>query len=141
MEILLKASDVGQWHPVTFYSRKMKPAETRYETHDQELRIGAIIWKVASTRSLLSPITTTFAALWIPAFMDTKSLSSRQFRWAQELSTYHFRIDYRQGKANATAAALSRFLQRSQAGEEALRAENSQILHLLRSLLTNARLA
>ena len=27
----------GQWHPVAFFSRKMIPAETRYETHDQEL--------------------------------------------------------------------------------------------------------
>ena len=32
-----KSSDVGQWHPVAFFSRKMIPAETRYETHDQEL--------------------------------------------------------------------------------------------------------
>lgn len=42
-------------------------------------------------------------------FMDTKSLSSRQVRWVQKLSRYHFRIDYRQGKANAAADALSRF--------------------------------
>ncbi len=27
-------------------------------------------------------------------FMDTKSLSSRQVRWAQELIRYHFCIDY-----------------------------------------------
>ena len=31
-------------------------------------------------------------------FMDTKSLSFCQVRWAQELFRYHFRIDYRQGK-------------------------------------------
>ncbi len=29
-----KSSDVGQWHPVAFFSRKMIPVETRYETHD-----------------------------------------------------------------------------------------------------------
>ena len=29
--------ETGQWHPVAFFSRKMIPAETRYETHDQEL--------------------------------------------------------------------------------------------------------
>ena len=72
--------------------------------------------------------------------MDTKSLSSRQVRWAQELSRYHFRIDYRQGKANAAADALSRFPQRSQSEEEELRAENTQILHRLQSSLTNASL-
>ena len=41
--------------------------------------------------------------------MDTKSLSSKQVRWTQELSRYHFQIDYRQGKANASADALLRF--------------------------------
>ena len=30
-------SDFGQWHPVAYFSRKMIPAETRYETHDAEL--------------------------------------------------------------------------------------------------------
>ena len=73
--------------------------------------------------------------------MDTKSLSSRQVRWAQELSRYHFRIDYRQGKANAAADALSRFPQRSQDEEDELRAENGRIFHCLQNSLTNASLA
>ncbi len=72
--------------------------------------------------------------------MDIKSLSSRQVCWAQELSSYHFRIDYRQGKANATTDALSRFPQRSQAEEETLRDENSQILYCLQTLLTRANI-
>ncbi len=53
-------------------------------------------------------------------FMDTKSLSFRQVRWAQELSRYYFQIDYRQEKANAVADALSHFLQRSQAEKKIL---------------------
>ena len=32
-----KSSDVGQWHPVAFFSRKMIPAEIRYKTQDQKL--------------------------------------------------------------------------------------------------------
>ena len=67
--------------------------------------------------------------------MDTKSLSSRQVRWAQELSRYHFRIDYRQGKANGAADALSRYPQRSAEEEDTLRAENVKILHRLQSSL------
>ena len=73
--------------------------------------------------------------------MDTKSLSSRQVRWAQELSRYHFQIDYCQGKANAAADALSRFPQRSQDEENELRAENGRILHRLQNSLTSANLA
>ncbi len=33
----LNSDDLGQWHPVDFFSRKMIPAETQYETHDGEL--------------------------------------------------------------------------------------------------------
>ena len=56
------------------------------------------------------------------------------------MSRYHFRIDYRQGKANAAADALSQYLQRSPVEEKLLRNENIQILHRLQSLLTNATL-
>ena len=27
----------GRWYPVAYFSRKMIPVETRYETHDQAL--------------------------------------------------------------------------------------------------------
>ena len=41
--------------------------------------------------------------------MDTKSFSSRQVFWTRELSWWHFRIDYRQGKDNGAADALSHY--------------------------------
>ncbi len=63
--------------------------------------------------------------------MDTKNLSSRQVRLAQELSRYHFQIDYRQGKANGAADALSQYPQRSVEEEKTLRAENTKILYQL----------
>ena len=73
--------------------------------------------------------------------MDTKSLSSREVWWTQELSQYYFQIVYCQGKANAAADALSHFLQRSQSKEEKLQAENIQIFHRLQPSLTNASLS
>ena len=33
----LTSDDLGQWHPVAFFSQKMIPVETRYKTHDGEL--------------------------------------------------------------------------------------------------------
>ena len=33
----LTSDDSGQWHSIAFYSKKMIPAETRYELHDSEL--------------------------------------------------------------------------------------------------------
>ena len=63
--------------------------------------------------------------------MDTKSLSSKQVRWSQELFHYYFRINYCQGKANRAANVLSRFPQRNQAEKDKLQTENTQILYKL----------
>ena len=112
--VIIKA-DLGQWHPVAFFSRKMIPAETRYETHDSKLL--AIVeafktwWHYMKGCRYEVLVFTDYNNLH--CFIDTKSLSSKQVRWAQELSQYHFRIDYCQGKANAAANALLRFPQRS----------------------------
>ena len=92
--------------------RKIIPAETRYKTHDSELL--AIVKVFKTWRHYLKSCKHEILVLIdhnnLRYFMDTKSLSSRQVRWAQELSQYHFQIDYRQGKANAAADALSQIL-------------------------------
>ena len=136
----LTLDDSGRWHPVAFFSRKMIPAETRYETHDGKLL--AIVEAFKTWRHYLEGSRHEVLVLTdhnnLRRFMDTKSLSSRQVRWAQELSRYHFRIDYRQGKANGAANALSWYPQRSAKEEKTLWAENVKILHRLQSLLTTA---
>ena len=108
-------ADLGQWHPVVFFSRKMIPAEIRYETHNGELL--AIVEAFKTWRHYLKGCKHEVLVLTdhnnLRRFMDIKSLSSRQVCWAQKLSQYHFRIDYCQGKANAAADTLSRFPQRS----------------------------
>ena len=73
--------------------------------------------------------------------MDIKILNSKQVRWAQELSRYHFRIDYCQGKGNRAADALSCFSQTSDNKKEKFQADNSQILHWLQFSLINASLS
>ena len=121
----------------------MIPAETRYETHDGELL--AIVEAFKTWRHYLEGCKHEVLVLTdhnnLRRFMDTKSLSSRQVRWAQKLSRYHFQIDYRQRKANGAADALSRFPQRNQAEKDVLRTENTRILHKLQSSLTNASLS
>ena len=77
-------------------------AETRYETHDGELL--AIVKAFKTWRYYLEGYKHEVLVLTdhnnLCRFMDTKSLSSRQVRWAQELSQYHFRIDYCQAYFN-----------------------------------------
>ena len=68
---------------------------------------------------------------YLHRFMDIKNLSSRQVRWAQKLSRYHFRIDSRQNKANRASDALSRYLQQSAEEKKTFWAENVNILQRL----------
>ena len=118
---------------MAFFSYKMIPAETRYKTYDGELL--AIIEAFKTWRHYLEGSRHEVFVLTdynnLQQFMDTKSLSSRQVRWAQKLSCYHFRIDYCQGKANGAVNALSQYPQRSAKEENTLRAENIKILHRL----------
>ncbi len=133
----LTLDDSGQWHPRAFFSRKMIPAETQYETHAGELL--AIVEAFKTWRHYLKSCKHKVLVLTdhnnLQRFMDTKSLSSKQVWWAQELSKYYFRIDYQQKKANGAAYALSQYPQRSAEKEETLQAENTKILHQLQSSL------
>ncbi len=121
----------------------MIPTKTRYKTHDQELL--AIVEAFKTWCHYLEGCKYEVFVLTnhnnLRRFMDTKCLSSRQVCWAQKLSWYHFQIDYRQGKANAAADALSRFPQRSQVEEETFWDKNTQILYRLQTSLTRASLA
>ncbi len=82
---------------MAFFSRKMIPAETRYETHDGELL--AIVEAFKTWRHYPEGCKHEILVLTdhnnLQRFTDTKSLSSRQVRWALELSRYYFRMDYR----------------------------------------------
>ncbi len=93
----LTSDNLGRWHPVAFFSRKMILAETWYEIRDSELL--AIVEVFKTWRHYLEGCKHEVLVLTdynnLQLFMDTKSLSSRQVWWAQELSKYYFRIDYR----------------------------------------------
>ena len=135
--------NLGRWHPIVFYSQKMISVETRYETHNNELL--AIVEAFKTWWHYLKGCNHKFFVLTnhnnLRRFMDTKSLSFRQVRWAQKLFRYHFRINYCQRKANGAANALFRFSQRNEHKEEKLWTEKTQIFYCLQSSLTNATLS
>ena len=88
--------DLSRWHPVAFFLRKMILAETRYKTHNSELL--AIVEAFKTWKHYLEESQHEVLVLTnhnnLRRFIETKSLSSRQVRWAQEFSRYHFRINY-----------------------------------------------
>ena len=133
----LTSNNLGQWHSVAFFLRKMILAETRYETHNGEL--VAIVeafktWKHYLEESQYEVLVFTDHNN-LCRFIKTKSLSSKQVRWAQKLSCYPFQIDYCRGKTNGAADALSQYPQQSAEEEETLRSENVKILYRLQSSL------
>ena len=129
----LTLNNLGQWHPIAFYSQKMISAKSQYEIQNGELL--AIVEAFKTWRHYLKDCRHKVLVLTnhnnLCRFIDTKSLSSRQMRWAQKLFKYYFWIDYCQGKANEAADALSCFFQRNEDKEKKLWAENTQILHCL----------
>lgn len=88
--ILCQQDEDDHWHPVAYYSRNMIPAEQNYETHDAELL--AIVEAFKHWRHYLEGSQHEVLVLTdhnnSQKFMDTKCLSDRQVRWAQELSRY-----------------------------------------------------
>ncbi len=92
----LTSDDLGWWHLIHFFSRKMIPTETWYKTQNGELLAifeAFKIWKHYLEGWKYEVLVLTKHKNH-QRFMDTKSLSPRQACWAQELSRYYFRIDY-----------------------------------------------
>ena len=110
--VLSQLCEDGCWHPVAFYSASMNGAEKNYEIHDKEML--AIIRALSEWRAELEglqreerfKILTDHRAL--EYFMSTKNLNARQARWAEFLSRFYFLIQYRPGRQNTLADALSR---------------------------------
>ena len=125
------------WHPVAYFSRKMIFAETRYKAHNGELL--AIVEVFKTWRHYLEGCKHEVLVFIdynnLCQFIDIRSLSSRQVRWAQKIFWYYFQIDYHQRKANGATNTLSQYLQRSAKEKNTLRSENVKIFHRLQSSL------
>ena len=93
---------------VAYASRKLKPHERNYPTHDLEL--AAIVFALKIWRHYLYGekcfIYTDHKSLkYLPS---QRELNLRQHRWMELIKDYDCVIDYRPGKANVVADALSR---------------------------------
>jgi transposase InsO family protein len=97
------------WRPVGFFSKKMSPAETNYQIHDKELL--AVVLSLKEWQELLKPLekfTIQTDHKNLEYFKSLRQLNERQTRWAQFLSQFQFKLEYKPGKDNVVADALSR---------------------------------
>lgn len=105
---ILSQGPIGSDKPISYASRTLNDSELNYSTIEKELL--AIVWATKYFRPYLFgrkfKILTDHKPLqWI---MSLKEPNSRLTRWRLKLSEYDYTVEYKKGKANTNADALSR---------------------------------
>lgn len=95
--------------PVAFYSKKHAPAECNYEIHDKELL--AIVRCLEEWNEFLIAVPEFVIRTDhknLQYFNKIRQLTERQMRWSLLLSKFNFVLEYKPGRLNSMADALSR---------------------------------
>ena len=95
---------------LAYASRKLKPHEKNYPTHDLELAsivFALKIWRHYRYGEKCFIYTDHKSLKYFPS---QRELNLRQRRWMELIKDYDFVIDYHPGKANVVVDALSRKL-------------------------------
>lgn len=105
---VLSQGTVGTDQPIAYASRTLSETEMRYSTIERELL--AVIWAVKHFRPYLYGNKFTIYTDHRPlAWLDSlKEPNSKLTRWRLRLQEYDFRTEYKKGKQNTNADALSR---------------------------------
>ena len=94
--------ETGQWHPIAFWSRKMTPAEINYGVGEKEML--AIVEACKNWRHYLEGANFPVKVLTdhgnLRTFFTTKTLSRREARWWERLSSLDLQLEYRPGRNN-----------------------------------------
>ena len=95
-------------HPVAYESRKLQDRERRYPVHEKEMT--AIIHCLHVWRHYLvgKPFVVKTDNVAASYFASQPKLSAKQARWQDFLAEFDMTLEYRPGKHNALADALSR---------------------------------
>ncbi|CAF4800983.1 unnamed protein product [Pieris macdunnoughi] len=105
---VLSQGTIGTDKPVAYASRTLSDTEQKYSTIEKELL--SIVWAIKYFRPYLYgkkfTIYTDHRPLtWI---MSIKDPNSKLTRWRLRLAEYNYDVQYKKGKANTNADALSR---------------------------------
>uniref|UniRef100_H3GCV8 Integrase catalytic domain-containing protein n=1 Tax=Phytophthora ramorum TaxID=164328 RepID=H3GCV8_PHYRM len=106
---LLQHDADGHERVISFQSRQLKAAERNYPVHDKELlamKYALVNFRVHLLGSEPFVIYTDHASLRTAT--NSPHLSQRMARWLSFFAEYNFRVEYKPGKLNVLADALSR---------------------------------
>ena len=95
-------------HPIAYESRKLNEAEQRYSAHEKEMT--AVVHCLRTWRHYLlgAHFVVKTDNVATTCFQSQKKLSAKQARWQDYLAEFDFTLEYKPGKANVVADALSR---------------------------------
>ncbi|KAJ8511859.1 hypothetical protein OPV22_002293 [Ensete ventricosum] len=95
-------------HPVAYESRKLNETERRYPVHEKEMT--AVVHRLRVWRHYLlgAPFVLRTDNVALSYFQTQKKLSPKQARWQDFLAEFDIVMEYKLGKANVVADALSR---------------------------------
>ncbi|GKE59631.1 putative nucleotidyltransferase, ribonuclease H [Tanacetum coccineum] len=94
-------------HPISFESRKLNETERKYTVQEKEMT--AIVHCLRIWRHYLfgSRFVIKTDNIGTSYFQTQKKLSPKQARWQDFLAEFDYQLEYKTGKANAVAKALS----------------------------------
>ncbi|KAL5758776.1 hypothetical protein ACOSP7_021387 [Xanthoceras sorbifolium] len=95
-------------HPIAFESRKLNDTERRYTVQEKEMT--AVVHCLRTWRHYLlgSHFVIRTDNVATSYFQTQKKLSPKQARWQDFLAEFNYTLEYKPGKANLVADALSR---------------------------------
>ena len=106
---LLQHDSEGRERVISYQSRQLKPAERNYPVHDRELL--AMKYALAKFRVYLlgaDPFTVFTDHCSLRTAVKSPHLSQRMARWLSFFAEYNFSVEYKPGRLNVVADALSR---------------------------------
>lgn len=92
-------------HPIAFESRKLSDTERRYTVQEKAIIHCLRVWRHYLLGATFVIMTDNVATSY---FQTQKKLSPKQARWQDFLAEFDYQLEYKPGKANVVADALSR---------------------------------
>ena len=106
--VLGQVGNDGLDHPVAYFSRKLLPREEKYSTIEKEclaIKLSIQAFHVYLMGRDFRVQTDHRSLEWLNRMKD---MNARLTRWSLFLQSYCFTIEYRTGRSNGNADALSR---------------------------------
>ena len=109
---MLQPDDAGEWHPVSWWSKSLSPAEKEYSSTELECKAlhDILMYYDVYLQGVQFDVFTDHAALIYMVRAQTASNNGRLMRYLMDIQHYNFRLFYKKGSMHLDADAVSRLL-------------------------------